>query len=157
MISAVMLAYNAERHVIEVIESILTQTYEDFEFVMVDDGSTDGTLDIMMDYAARDDRIRVLRQESKGTTLVSNRLTEEARADWIARIDVDDVALPHRLETQLEAVRSDPRVLAWGSTVLHVGSLGKVLSTGTCGPTSEEECYSKRAAGELTLLYHPRR
>ena len=152
-----MLAYNAERHVIEVIESTLTQTYEDFEFVMVDDGSTDGTLDIMMDYAARDDRIRVLRQDNKGNPTALNRLMEEARTDWIANMDADDIVLPHRLETQLEAVRSNPRVVAWGSTVLHVNSRGKVLSTGTCGPTSEQEFHAKRAAGELTLLYHPRR
>ncbi len=105
-ISAVMPAYNSESFVAEAIESILGQTFGDFEFVIVDDGSTDRTADIIRDYARRDDRILPLFLEHGGSPSAANAAVGHARGAWIARMDADDVALPHRFQTQLARIRS---------------------------------------------------
>ncbi len=128
MISVAMPAYNSERYVGEAIESILTQTYSDFEFIVVDDGSTDGTLNVIESYAKRDGRIRVLRQANCGPSRARNRAVEESCCDWIAFVDHDDIARPQRLERQVEASRAKPQVVIWGTDVCEIGPAGQVLT-----------------------------
>ncbi|MEO1766435.1 glycosyltransferase family 2 protein [Thiobacter aerophilum] len=102
LVSVLMPVYNAARFVADAIESILAQTFRDFEFIIIDDGSTDGSLSVLKRYAANDPRIRLISRENRGLVATLNEGIEKARGEWIARMDGDDVALPNRLSLQLK-------------------------------------------------------
>ena len=99
-ISVIMPVYNREKYLREAIESILHQTYENFELIIADDGSTDGTAPIIHDYARRDQRIRPYFFSHQGVPRISNAAAALAKGALIARQDSDDIALPDRLEKQ---------------------------------------------------------
>lgn len=101
-ISVIMPVYNAGAFLAEAIESILTQTYRDFEFLIVDDGSTDGSGTIISSYAAKDKRIRCRFGKHRGTISAMAEGVRISRGAWIARMDHDDVSLRDRLAAQLE-------------------------------------------------------
>jgi len=115
MISIVMPAYNAEKYIAQAIESILNQTFQDFEFIIVNDGSTDNTLKIIEQYAAQDRRIRLVQIDHVGTSAAKNAGVEVAKSDWIAMMDADDISLPQRLEKQVQAAQKSPTVVVWGT------------------------------------------
>ena len=94
--------YNGEKYVAATIESILTQSFQDFELLILDDGSTDHTPQILTACARRDARIRVLRHENHGVGYTLNRGLAEARGALLAEIGADDLALPDRLSKQVE-------------------------------------------------------
>ncbi|HRL13268.1 MAG TPA: glycosyltransferase family A protein, partial [Aggregatilineales bacterium] len=123
-----MPAYNAASFIAQAIESILNQTLRNFELIIVDDGSTDTTAQIIADYAARDPRIKAIQGTHRGVSAALNLGLAEARAPWIAIMHADDVALPRRLERQLACAASDPRVIIWGANGYHIGVSGKRLS-----------------------------
>ena len=115
-ITVLMSVYNGERYLKEAIESILNQTYKDFEFVIYDDCSTDNTPEIIESYS--DSRI-VYRRNSVNQGLTRNLADGVSRsaADYIARMDADDIAYPERLERQLEWMEHHPEVTVLGSPV----------------------------------------
>lgn len=114
-ISVVMPVYNREMFVAEAIESILAQTYTDFEFIIVDDGSDDGSAAIIREYQSRDDRIRFLAlEQNSGTAAAKNHGIGAARGQYIAGMDSDDVSLPQRLEKQVAFLRANPDIGAVG-------------------------------------------
>mgnify|MGYP001176348068 CR=1 FL=1 len=102
MITVLLSVFNGEEWLVECIESILEQSYRDFEFLIIDDGSLDNTLEIIKRYATLDERIRYITQGNMGLTKSLNKGLKIAKGDWIARIDSDDIARPKRLELQLE-------------------------------------------------------
>jgi len=102
VISVVMPVLNAEDFVGQAVESILQQTFRDFEFIAVNDGSTDRSLSILQDYASHDRRIRIVSCEHRGVVDTLNQGVQAARGNWIARMDADDIALPQRFERQLQ-------------------------------------------------------
>lgn len=104
-ISVVMSVYNSEAYLSEAIESIINQTYGDFEFIIVNDGSTDLSLEIIEKYASLDNRIRVVSRENHGLAYSLNESIRLARGEWIARMDSDDISLPSRFENQLLYIR----------------------------------------------------
>lgn len=112
-VSVVMSVYNNADTLSAAMDSILTQEGVAIEFIVIDDGSTDGSSAILDDYARRDNRVRVEHQENTGLTRALIRGCSLARAPWIARQDADDVSLPGRLKKQLECV-SDKRVCLIG-------------------------------------------
>jgi glycosyltransferase involved in cell wall biosynthesis len=117
-VSVVLPVRNGERFVREAIESILRQTYADLEVVVVDDGSTDGTVAVLTSLG--DDRLRVLRQEAAGLVVALQRGVAEARAAFVARMDADDVSEPERIERQVELLRLRPRagmVATWVAVI----------------------------------------
>jgi len=108
-VSVLMPVYNGERYLAAAMESILAQTFGDIEFLIVDDGSADATPAILAGYAARDARVRVLRNPSNiGLVASLNRGLEEARAPLVARMDADDIARPERLARQVAFLRDNP-------------------------------------------------
>src|SRR5262245_17827114 len=109
-VSVVMSVYNGLPLVRAAVQSILDQTLEDFEFVIVNDGSTDGTLDYLRSVEAHDSRIRVLDQANTGLTRALIRGVAEARAPLIARMDADDISAPDRLHKQVQVMDSDPDI-----------------------------------------------
>ena len=119
-ISVAMSVYNNAPYLGAAIESVLAQTLTDFEFLIVDDGSTDGSGDILDAFAARDSRITVLHQPNAGLIASLNRMIAMARAPLIARMDGDDIALPERFARQLAFLdaRPDVGVLGTGCTCI---------------------------------------
>lgn len=101
-ISVILPVYNAERYVAQAVESILNQTFRDFELILIDDGSTDGSLEILRRYAERDSRIVLINRENRGLVTSLNEGIDLARGQWIARMDADDISLPQRFERQLQ-------------------------------------------------------
>jgi glycosyltransferase involved in cell wall biosynthesis len=127
-VSVVMAAHNAERHLREAVDSILGQTLTDFEFIIVDDASSDSTPVILADYARRDPRIRVLRNDiNLGPYPSGNRGLEIARAPLIARMDADDVSMPGRLEYEVEFLDSHPDHILVTSGYRAVNQVGRKL------------------------------
>jgi glycosyltransferase involved in cell wall biosynthesis len=117
LISVCMSVYNAERYVAEAVESILNQSSGDFEFLIIDDGSTDGSLQILRRYAARDARIRLTSRHNRGVAATLNELLGRARGEYIARMDADDIAMPHRLRKQADYLESHPECVMVGCRV----------------------------------------
>src|SRR5476651_2363164 len=99
-ITVLMPAYNAERFIGEAIASVLQQTYTDFELVIVNDGSTDSTFDIITTF--NDPRIVVVNQENMGVAAALNTGLKHAKGTYIARFDADDVCYSQRLEKQVK-------------------------------------------------------
>jgi len=126
-ISVVMSVFNGQRYLREAIDSILAQTMTDFEFIIIDDGSTDNTAGMIKLY--KDPRIRVVRHENKGLAASLNIGLNLAKAEIIARMDADDIALPDRFKTQIEeyARLGEPDVL--GGHVEYISETGHILGS----------------------------
>lgn len=101
-ISVVLPVHNGEKYIAAAIESIILQSYRNFEFIIIDDGSTDDTLSILKKYEVMDSRIRLLSRKRMGLVETLNEGIDLARGEWVARMDADDVALPQRFERQLQ-------------------------------------------------------
>ena len=128
-VTVVMSVYNDERYVSGSVKSILAQTFVDFEFVIVDDGSTDNAGDILGRFATADNRIRLVRQENRGLTRSLNVALSLARGEFIARMDADDVALPDRFQLQVEYLRNHPRCVALGGATVYIDAQGLPIYT----------------------------
>lgn len=114
-ITVLMTVFNGGRHLAPAIESILAQSHRDFEFLIVDDASTDGSVECLRSFAALDSRIRLLLNDcNKGQTACLNQGLREAKGMWIARQDADDLSRPERLAAQWAAVRSCPDLVLIG-------------------------------------------
>lgn len=152
-ISVVLPVYNCARYLRETLASLRWQTFTDWEAVCVNDGSTDDSLAILRDYAAADGRFRIIDQPNGGIVSALNRGLAEARAGWIARLDGDDIALPSRLETQLDYVRRRPGVTLVGSAVTTIDPEGDALRTTPC-PLEHEAIEAALLAGGAPIS-HP--
>ena len=118
-VSVIMSVYNGKRWLAEAIESILAQTFSDFEFIIVDDGSQDSTAEIVKTYETRDDRIRFFRLEQNvGKAAARNHGIKMARGELVTGMDCDDVSLPTRLEKQVAYLRAKPEIGAVGTGAL---------------------------------------
>ena len=117
-ISVLMPAYNAGKYIGSAIESILVQSFSNFEFIIINDGSTDTTSEIIQSYS--DPRIRVCNQQNLGIAKALNKGLSIASAELIARFDADDIALPHRLENQFRAFQEDRHLMVAGSSVIYI-------------------------------------
>lgn len=126
-VTVLMAVYNGERYLREAIDSILGQTFADFEFLIVDDASMDGSARIIEEYA--DQRIRLVRNEvNRGLAVSLNRGLDMGRGEYVARMDGDDVSLPERLEKQVAFLDSHPEVGVCGTWVRYLGEgAGKVV------------------------------
>jgi glycosyltransferase involved in cell wall biosynthesis len=121
LVSVVMPAYNAAAFIEAAIESVLAQTYPHFELWIIDDGSTDGTPAILSAYRSRDPRIKIADRPHSGVVASRNHGLDLAQGAYLAWLDADDLALPHRLEAQVAALKSDPGLVIVGSAfrLLH--------------------------------------
>ena len=125
-ISVIMSVYNGEKYLREAIESILAQTFTDFEFIIVNDGSTDNSLEIMQSYD--DKRIKIINNEKNiGLTMSLNKALKEARGEYIARQDADDVSLPNRFEEQMKYFVVHPETAVLGTSKYVINKDGKIL------------------------------
>lgn len=122
-VSVLMPVYNGERFVGEAIESILCQSLESFELIVIDDGSTDRTSEILDLYSRRDARVRVVRQPNSGIVAALNTGLEVVRGRFVARMDADDVAMPDRLQIQAGFLEKNADYVAVGSSYALIGSI----------------------------------
>jgi len=152
-VSVLMPVYNAEPYLAEAIESILGQTFADFEFLIVNDGSTDRSGAILERYAAHDPRIRASTRPNTGYTVALNELLGQASGGMVARMDADDVALPQRLERQVAYLGSHPEVVCVGTAVHFIDSAGRFLRDGH--PGMDHEAIEQRALEGDCPLNHP--
>lgn len=140
-VSVLLPVHNAESYLRESLDSILAQTFQDFEVIAIDDGSTDDTVAILTNYAARDSRVRVVSRERRGLVATLNEGIELARGKWIARMDADDVALPERFAKQIEQLERTQADFC-GGAVKCFGEWKAIWRY----PTSHEAC-------EVRLLF----
>ena len=126
-VSVVMPVYNSEKYLDEAMESILAQTFQDFEVIAVDDGSTDRSGVILDGYAETDPRIRVIHQMNQGISATRNRGMAEARGKYIAVMDSDDVCIPERFEKQVAFLEEHPEVGLCGTRCAFFGDLGEYM------------------------------
>lgn len=138
VISVIMAVYNGEKYLAGAIESILGQTFRDFEFILIDDGSNDDSRRILKTYGSRDSRIRLVVQENVGLTKSLNIGLAMSRGEYIARMDADDISVPNRFERQLEAFHADPDLMLLSSN-MSVISGGEMVEHVYCLPQTHEE------------------
>ncbi len=154
LVTVSMSAFNAAAFLPEAIESVLAQTFGDFEFLIVNDGSTDGSGDVIDSYARKDSRIAALHQENIGLVRSLNRMTDVAKGRWLARIDADDACLPDRLEKQIAFLTANPEVGIVGSNAYIVDTSGKELARPDVSrPLVHEEIVANFKEG--VNLHHP--
>ena len=131
-VSVVMSVYNGSVHLAKSVESILPQEGVDFEFIIVNDGSSDGSGEILESYARRDKRIRVIEQENTGLTKALIRGCKEARGKYIARQDVDDISMPGRLkalEEILDCNKDMVLAFSWTNCVTTDGEIVRRINS----------------------------
>ena len=123
LISVLMPAYNAERFIADAIESILNQTYKNFELIVADDASTDSTAKIVKEYCAKDKRVALI-SNKKNLYIAANRnkLIKMARGEFIAWADADDISLPYRLEEQYKIMMKDKKIGICGGSLEIFGN-----------------------------------
>ena len=128
-VSVVMTVYNAERYLAEAVESVLTQTFSDFELIVIDDGSTDGSLSVLREFEKRDRRVRVVSRPNTGIVAAANEGIGLARGEYLARMDSDDVSLPRRFEKQVQHLDANPGCVLVGCRVIETEPHGIPVST----------------------------
>ncbi len=136
IVSVIMSVYNGERYLNEAIESILSQTYQDFEFIIVDDGSTDRTADIIKSYD--DMRIKYYYFKNSGVAASVNKGAVFTRSKYIARFDADDISMPERIERELFELNRDGNYVLAGSNAEVIDMDGNYLYTSSLPETNEE-------------------
>jgi len=124
-VSVIMSVYNGERYLLEAIDSIINQTFEDFEFIIINDGSTDGTKEIVESYD--DERIMLIEQANMGLTKSLNRGLRLANGEYIARMDADDISHPERLHRQVSFLEQNKDIGLIGTDLLVINENGKLL------------------------------
>lgn len=149
-LTVAMAVYNNGPYVGEAIDSILGQTFGDFEFLIVNDGSSDESAAVIDARAAQDPRIRVIHQENRGFIASLNRMFAEARSPWIARMDGDDISHPERLARQWAFVETNPGYGVLSCTARLIGPDGALLEKeGGEKPLSHEAIYANLESGPL--------
>ena len=128
LVTVIMGVHNGLPYVAQAVESVLAQDFGDFEFLAIDDGSSDGSRGVLEEAAARDERVRVrVNGENIGLTRSLNWALAEARGELIARMDADDICLPQRLGRQVEVFKADPELAVLGSAIIIIDEAGREL------------------------------
>jgi glycosyltransferase involved in cell wall biosynthesis len=122
MVSVIMSVFNGEKYLSECIESILSQTHKNIEFLITNDCSTDNTDAIIQSYGLKDQRIKIIQNEKNiGLTKSLNNMLDTAVGEYIARMDADDISLPRRFEKQVQFMRTNPDIGVCGVNSIKVG------------------------------------
>lgn len=152
-VSVLLPVYNAGNFLAETLRSLLTQTFEDFELIAVNDGSTDDSLDILRAAAAGDDRVRVVTRANTGLVVALNEMIDLARGEYCARMDADDIALPHRLERQVAFLDANPEVVCLGGAIELIDERGTPLHRPA--PVCGDDAVQREALRGRTPICHP--
>jgi len=150
LVSVVMAVYNTERYLAPAVESILAQTFADFELIIINDGSTDRSLRILKKYAKLDPRIHLISRENRGIPQTRNELLANAQGVLIAPMDSDDISPPDRLENQINFLRQHPTVTCVGGAYDWIDEAARVLRH-VQEPTSNPEIQQFLLAGRICI------
>lgn len=123
-ISVIMPVYNGEKYLREAINSVLSQDFSDFEFIIIDDGSTDKSLEIIKSF--NDSRIKIISRENKGVITSLNEAISLAKGKYLARMDADDICFSNRFSSQLKAFE-DSKVALVGSWATKINDNGEEI------------------------------
>jgi glycosyltransferase involved in cell wall biosynthesis len=154
-VSVIVPAFNADRFLRASLESVLNQTHQDFELIVVNDGSTDNTLAIARQFEELDPRVRVIDHENWGMGASLNDAIEKSCGEWIARLDADDLMVPHRLERQISFVSNHPDIAVTASLVIYIDDHGNELGRSQSDIVHPGSAENKRESGALIDLHHP--
>lgn len=128
LVSVVMATYNSDRYLTEALNSIYTQTFRDYEFIIINDGSTDGTAQILYEAARRDSRLQINTfRQNQGTVASINQGLALSHGKYIARMDSDDICRPDRFEKQVHFMETHPEVGLLGSGITLIDPKGREL------------------------------
>ena len=128
LVSVVMTAYNATDYISEALDSLVSQTYPNLEFIIVDDGSTDKTWKIIQKYAASDSRFKIFQlKKNSGCSVASNFAFRKAKGKYIARLDADDIAYPNRFSLQAEYMENNPQTVMLGGQCDIINESGQLI------------------------------
>jgi glycosyltransferase involved in cell wall biosynthesis len=153
-LSVLMPVYNGATYLAQAIQSIQAQTVGNFELVVVNDGSTDATLDILWRFAKTDGRIKILTRSNTGIVGALNDGLAVCRAKFVARMDADDVAMDTRFAQQLAAIGQEPHCVALGSAALFTDPEGRPLKIYR-PPLAHASIEDELARGNGGALIHP--
>jgi len=153
-VSVVMSVYNSDRYLRESVESILNQTFTDFEFIIIDDGSTDDTYGILQEYSNTDNRVKVVSRENRGLVYSLNEAIDLAKGEYIARMDGDDISLPDRFEKQVAHLNQNDDVVAVGTRIVLIDECGRPLMEWN-HKHSHDEIVPRLLIGDGSALTHP--
>ncbi len=153
-ISVIMPVYNGEKFLREAIQSILTQTFRDFELLICDDGSTDTTHVIAEEFVRADSRVRLIKSQHIGLEKILNLGLQGARSELIARMDADDIALPDRFAKQIEFLLGHPDVAVVGGQVAAIDETGQLLHIWSM-PQEHLEIDDNHICGRNVAIVHP--
>jgi len=128
-LAVIMPVYNAEPYIAQAVESIRAQSFEDFQLIALDDGSTDGSLAELRRQAEHDDRITIISRPNTGIVDALNEMIAYARSPLLARMDADDVAFPDRFKVQVEFLNENPDVVCIGGGIELIDSRDRHLLT----------------------------
>lgn len=145
-LSVIMSVFNGEKYVRETVESVLNQSFRDFEFIIVNDGSTDGTSEILRSF--KDERIRIINQENRGLTKSLNRGIGVSEGKYIGRIDCGDIAFEKKFEVQLNFLGENKDICGVGTWANLIDEKGNVIGE-LKYPTEYEEIK------KIILRYNP--
>jgi hypothetical protein len=152
-VSVLIPVYNGGSFFADALQSILEQSFADFECIVVDDGSTDGSGALAEAIAARDGRFRVVRRENRGLVATLNELVSLARGELLARMDADDIALCDRLALQVAFMNEHPEVVCVGGGQILMDETGRLISS-IAPPTGDDDIQQLTLRGHGSIC-HP--
>lgn len=154
VISVLMSVYNDIPYLDDAVKSILNQTFQDFEFIIVNDGSTDESLELLKKYAQLDDRIRLFDESNKGLTKELQFALEYVRGKYIARMDGDDIALPERFSHQIRYMNTNPEIICSGTNVIFIDEDSDPIGYSN-QETNHKNIEQQLFSGRGGAIYHP--
>ena len=135
LVSVIMSVYNAEKFLNSAIESITNQTFTDFEFIIIEDCSTDKTLEILREFKEKDNRIKIIQKEKnegpKGFIKNLNLGLNMAQGKYVARMDSDDISLPERFQKQVIFLENNPEISMVGAQIDFINEKNEIIGEKT--------------------------
>lgn len=152
-VSVLLPVHNGERYLALALQSVLRQSFRDFELLVLDDGSSDASRSIAERFAASDQRVKIISRENRGLVATLNELLEHARGSYLARMDADDIARPGRFELQVDFLDGRPEVVCVGGAQALIDDAGRFLTVLT-PPLTDEAIQRSILAGHGAIC-HP--
>jgi glycosyltransferase involved in cell wall biosynthesis len=153
-VSVILAAYNAEKYLVSAVQSILDQTYTDFELLLFDDGSKDSTPQIVADFARMDPRVVAISRANKGLTPTLNEGISRAAGKYLARMDADDLSQPRRFEEQVKYLDAHPDCVCLGTRVTLIDPYASPIKD-TDHKLTHEEIEAGLLRGVGWSIVHP--
>lgn len=139
MVSVIMPVYNGEKFLSEAIESVLAQTFSDFELIIINDGSKDNSLNIIKECAKKDSRIKVIDQENKGVSSARNTGINQSEGQFVAFLDCDDVWEKEKLESQISEFNKNEKIKICGTWGIVINKNGEKIKDFNYPPLSNKK------------------